>query len=108
MTKNEFDRILYVAGGSPARLRDVFVSAGYLLSRQAVQQWCRNRRLPPQRELQLRRIRWYWFTGRANGQEASKAKAVSASKAAALKPRRGPRKAGQAQRAGRRRAALPS
>jgi len=106
MNKREFDRMLYIAGGTPSTLRAVFLRANIYITRQAVQQWVRNRRLPPQRELELRRIR-PWWNWRVNGQEGSKAKAVPARKAAAIKSSRGPRKAGQTQREKRGRSSVP-
>src|SRR6266446_9015744 len=95
-----------LAGGSAAALRRIFLVAGIRLSRQAVQQWVCRPHLPQLRELQLRNIRREWFIRGSNGQKSSKAKAVSLRKAAAIKPRRGPRTAGQAQRTDRRGAAV--
>jgi len=52
--------------GSQTRLHAIFVKGGFKISKQAVSLWAAAGGLPPKRELQLRRLRPWWFK-RRNG-----------------------------------------
>jgi hypothetical protein len=53
--------------GSQALLHAIFEKAGHTLSKQAISLWAVKGEIPPKRELQLRRMRPWWFKRRVNG-----------------------------------------
>ena len=53
--------------GSQTRLHAIFVKGGFKISKQAVSLWAAAGGLPPKRELQLRRLRPWWFARRKRG-----------------------------------------
>lgn len=54
-------RAVELAGGSRARLIEVFTSRGFGLTKQAVSLWFRTGRIPRDRIAQLRLLRPGWF-----------------------------------------------
>ncbi len=57
---------IHLAGGTQAHLQAVFKAGRFEISKQAISLWVRKGVLPPRRELQLRRLRPWWFR-RRNG-----------------------------------------